>query len=121
MPFAPIHGFWPLALTGILMLTPRHSAADPADAARDLDHLHLLAVGQRPESNLKEFAHHFKTVSGFRYKRLTGRHLWQISYHDRVLRREEDLEAVADYIWCNPVRAGLAPDAASYAFSNAPR
>jgi len=85
------------------------------------DHLHLLAVGQRPESNLKEFAHHFKTVSGFRYKRLTGRHLWQISYHDRVLRREEDLEAVADYIWCNPVRAGLAPDAASYAFSNAPR
>jgi len=33
--------------------------------------------------------------------------LWQSSFHDRAIRREEDLQAVARYIVTNPLRAGL--------------
>ncbi|MGF6203810.1 REP-associated tyrosine transposase [Pseudomonas laurylsulfatiphila] len=33
--------------------------------------------------------------------------LWQKGFHDRAIRREEDLLAVARYIIANPIRAGL--------------
>ncbi|MFJ3484111.1 REP-associated tyrosine transposase [Pseudomonas sp. NPDC090202] len=33
--------------------------------------------------------------------------LWQRGYHDRAIRKEEDLQAVARYIVANPIRAGL--------------
>jgi REP element-mobilizing transposase RayT len=34
--------------------------------------------------------------------------LWQRGFHDRAIRREENLQAVARYIVANPLRAGLA-------------
>ena len=45
------------------------------------------------------------------------RRVWQDSFHDRALRAEEDLQAVADYILNNPVRAGLVDTADAYEFS----
>lgn len=33
--------------------------------------------------------------------------LWQRGFHDRAIRREEDLPSVARYVIANPVRAGL--------------
>lgn len=33
--------------------------------------------------------------------------LWQRGFHDRAIRREDDLHAVARYIVANPLRAGL--------------
>ncbi|CAI8978103.1 REP-associated tyrosine transposase [Pseudomonas serbica] len=33
--------------------------------------------------------------------------MWQKGFHDRAIRREEDLRAVARYIIANPLRAGL--------------
>jgi REP element-mobilizing transposase RayT len=33
--------------------------------------------------------------------------MWQKGFHDRAIRREEDLQAVARYIIANPLRAGL--------------
>ncbi|PUA47191.1 transposase [Pseudomonas protegens] len=33
--------------------------------------------------------------------------LWQKGYHDRALRRDEDLRVVARYLIANPIRAGL--------------
>jgi REP element-mobilizing transposase RayT len=33
--------------------------------------------------------------------------LWQRGFHDRAIRREEDVQAVARYIVANPIRAGL--------------
>jgi putative transposase len=80
------------------------------------DHLHLLVSGQ-DESSLPAFVRHFKQLSGHRYKREHGAQLWQISYYDHVLRRDEDLLAIARYIWDNPVRAGLAQDRSEYPFS----
>ncbi|MCF8077663.1 MAG: transposase [Desulfobacterales bacterium] len=36
-----------------------------------------------------------------------GRRLWQRSFYDHLLRKEEDVRTVAQYIWENPVRAGI--------------
>ena len=80
------------------------------------DHLHVLVSG-RGRSSLQAFVHHFKQLSGYRYKREHGAHLWQISYYDHVLRRDEDLQALARYIWDNPVREGLVQSRTEYPFS----
>ena len=83
------------------------------------DHMHLLVQGSE-DSRLTSFMKRFKQVSGFRYKQTFQRLLWQRSYYDRVLRVEDDLAVVADYIWNNPVRAGIVETPSAYPF-NGPR
>ncbi len=81
------------------------------------DHLHLLA---RTPAGIRfdEFIRHFKQLTGFRLPREgTAKWVWQPSYYDHAVRREEDLGEVADYIWSNPVRAGLVQEATEYPFS----
>jgi putative transposase len=82
------------------------------------DHLHLL-LRTPGDADLVAFVRFFKQLSGYAYRRLTAdpETLWQTSYHDHVLRREEDLCAVARYIWENPVRAGLVESARDYPYS----
>jgi len=75
------------------------------------DHLHLLVLGDE-RARLIRLVQHFKQATGFRHSGL-----WQRSFYDRVLRREEDLSDIADYIWSNPVVAGLAGDAREYPHS----
>lgn len=58
----------------------------------------------------------FKQTSGYRFKAKRGQPLWQRSFYDHVLRGEEDMEEVAEYIWNNPVRAGLAEEREEYPF-----
>ncbi len=83
------------------------------------DHLHLLVRGS-DGSPLKAFVSLFKQRSGYRYRQQMHRPLWQRSFYDHVLRREEDIQAVAEYIWNNPVQAGLATAPGSYPFSGPP-
>ncbi|POA35116.1 MULTISPECIES: transposase [unclassified Pseudomonas] len=40
--------------------------------------------------------------------------LWQSGYHDRAIRKEEDLQAVARYIVATPLRAGLVKKIGDY-------
>jgi len=40
--------------------------------------------------------------------------VWQHGYHDRAIRKDEDLLAVARYIVRNPIRAGLVSKAGDY-------
>ena len=42
------------------------------------------------------------------------RRIWQKGFHDRALRRDEDLVAVARYVVSNPVRAGLVERSGDY-------
>ena len=58
----------------------------------------------------------FKQESSFAFKKRYKNSLWQRSYYDRVLRKEETLKEVAWYIMNNPVRKGLVDDYRSYAF-----
>jgi putative transposase len=80
------------------------------------DHVHLL-VEMMPDISLKDFTKHFKQLSGFRIKAITGVSVWQQSYHDRLLRREDSIADVANYIWENPVRAGLVEERHTYPYS----
>ena len=40
--------------------------------------------------------------------------IWQAGYHDRALRRDEDVVKVARYIIANPLRAGLVDKVGNY-------
>ncbi len=40
--------------------------------------------------------------------------LWQEGYHDRALRKEEDLQQIARYIVANPLRGGLVDKIGDY-------
>jgi putative transposase len=46
-----------------------------------------------------------------------SRSLWQRSFYDHALRKEEALADVARYIWENPVRAGIVEPALEYPWS----
>jgi putative transposase len=81
------------------------------------DHLHLLVQGQEEDADLKKFVALFKQRTGFVFKQRTGRPLWQASYFDRALRRDEDLQAVADCVLQNPVKEGLAAEVHLYPLS----
>ena len=81
------------------------------------NHLHLLAQGEHEEANLATFMQRFKQLSSYRHKKDTGEQLWERSYYDHVVRRDEDLRDIAAYIWQNPVKAGLAADATRYPYS----
>ncbi|AUG38363.1 transposase [Pseudomonas chlororaphis] len=45
--------------------------------------------------------------------------VWQRGYHDRGIRKEEDLQAVARYIVANPLRAGLVKRVGDYSLWDA--
>jgi len=81
------------------------------------NHVHLLVAGLTATSRLKPFMEQFKQITGFAFKQEHRVPLWHRSYHDRVLRREESIESVANYIWANPVRAGIVESAEDYPYS----
>lgn len=43
--------------------------------------------------------------------------LWQASFYDHALRKEESVTGIAAYIWENPVRAGLVDEPWQYRWS----
>jgi putative transposase len=82
------------------------------------DHLHLVAAGEQPSSDVRAFVSKAKQASAFAHqRRFGGERLWQRSYWDRVLRREEDTWTVVRYVLANPVRAGLVSHPLEYPFS----
>ena len=80
------------------------------------DHLHLL-LGGEDGSDLIRLIRQFKQLTGYRFKKETGKSLWQKSYYDHILRKEEDVVNVVKYILGNPVRKGLVENADEYPFS----
>jgi putative transposase len=45
--------------------------------------------------------------------------VWAVGFHDRALRHEDDLRAMARYVVLNPVRAGLASSVLAYPYWDA--
>jgi REP-associated tyrosine transposase len=84
------------------------------------DHLHWL-VQLRPGRNLSHVVQLAKGRSAFGINRALGTRdcVWQQSFHDRALRREENLEDAARYVVCNPLRAGLVRRLNEYALWDA--
>lgn len=71
------------------------------------DHLHWLV-----QLETRELPVLMRRVKGGSARRLNARlgwsgRFWQDGFHDRAIRREEDVRAVARYVVANPLRAGL--------------
>ncbi|MDG9758959.1 transposase [Pseudomonas sediminis] len=71
------------------------------------DHLHWLIALQ--QGSISDLMRRIKGRSAKRINALVDRQgkLWQDGFHDRALRREEDVLPAARYIVANPLRAGL--------------
>jgi len=72
------------------------------------DHVHLI-VTPFAELAIATILQRIKSASAYRVNRLLGRRssLWQRESFDRILRSDENLYAKREYIFNNPVRAGL--------------
>jgi len=80
------------------------------------DHAHLLVEGATERADFRRFAKMSKQRSGAAHALRCGGRLWQEGYHDRILRKDEDVKEIARYILENPARAGLVRAPADYPY-----
>jgi len=79
------------------------------------DHLHwLFALAEK--NSLPEVIRLLKGRSAIGLNRILQRQgpIWQKSFYDHALRRDEDVWLVAQYIIANPLRRGLVEDVLDY-------
>ncbi|MEJ2430336.1 MAG: transposase [Deltaproteobacteria bacterium] len=78
------------------------------------DHIHLLLQ----DTQLVDFVRIFKGRMTPKARKIKpAKRLWQRSFFDHALRKEESLVDVACYIWENPVRATLVESPKEYQWS----
>jgi REP element-mobilizing transposase RayT len=82
------------------------------------DHLHIIVSPGESTLPLSKFLNIFKgrTTEVFKDKE-NLRKIWQRSAFDHVIRTEENLKAVIEYIMNNPVRKGIVEKADEYPYS----
>jgi putative transposase len=85
------------------------------------DHVHLLVTPIADGCSSLLYIDRFKGWCG-RMMRLEGYEgdIWQRGSYDHLVRKEEDLLALGEYILANPVRKGLSEDVESYLWSGIP-
>ena len=78
------------------------------------DHLHWLMIPGTEA--LDAVVRRVKSRSARSIHRVFGTRgtLWQKGYHDRAVRKDEDIRAMARYIIANPLRAGLVESIGDY-------
>jgi REP-associated tyrosine transposase len=81
------------------------------------DHLHLELAGQSEDSDAIRLVHDFKGIATAAARRMGVRKLWEKGFYDHILSDNDDHEAVAWYIFNNPVRKGLVQDARDWPYS----
>jgi putative transposase len=81
------------------------------------DHIHLEAVGIAAESRLSGFMRTWKGTSTVPLRELGFDDPLQKTYWDHILRPEDDPNAVAWYIFNNPVRKGLVNDPRAWPYN----
>jgi putative transposase len=83
------------------------------------DHFHWLIDLKR--GSLSELMQKTKSLSTRAVNMTSGRKgsLWQPGFHDRALRREENLVKMARYVVANPLRAGLVGKLGDYSLWDA--
>lgn len=78
------------------------------------DHFHwLLQLGQCDLGRLLQRVKSRSAKTINQCLQRSGR-VWQSGYHDRALRREDDIRDIARYIVANPLRAGLVKQLGNY-------
>ncbi|TKJ40063.1 hypothetical protein CEE37_10015 [candidate division LCP-89 bacterium B3_LCP] len=81
------------------------------------DHIHLLLQGNGTYSII-DLIREFKSKSTIQSREfgLSGK-IYQTSFYDHFLRKDEDIEKHTRYILENPVRKGIVKSMAEYSFS----
>lgn len=84
------------------------------------DHLHLLFTLSHVDS-LQGVVQKVKSNTARELKGydLSLGQVWARAFHDRALRRDEDVRGIARYVVLNPVRAGLVRRVGDYSYWNA--
>jgi len=84
------------------------------------EHLHLLFTVDN-EMTVEKAMQLVKGNFSFRAKRELGytREIWQRGFSDVRITDEDSFRAHQEYIWENPVKAGLAKSAEAYPYSSA--
>jgi len=102
---------WDLIMKGHLM-----SHSNLICACLMPDHLHVI---QSPaKENIIDLIGRWKSfTTTILRKEFHVQSLWQRSFYDRAVRKEEDLRTLAEYTINNPVRAGLVKLAGDYQYS----
>jgi REP element-mobilizing transposase RayT len=78
------------------------------------DHLHWLI---NDAASMRQLVYSFKSYSTYAARTLGHKNkIWQRSYWDRVVRRNEDWNEVAEYVVHNPVRKGMVADRREYPY-----
>ena len=78
------------------------------------DHVHAVVSATREDCDFIKWVNLWRQLSGYEFKRRTGRHLWQEGYWDRTLLSEEELVFATAYTVANPVRKGWVKDSSEY-------
>jgi REP element-mobilizing transposase RayT len=74
------------------------------------DHLHIVVAGTQDDVNLVKFINDYKQKTGFWLSQNQPGVSWQKDFYDHILRKDESLPAVIQYILDNPRRKGLVAD-----------
>jgi REP element-mobilizing transposase RayT len=80
-----------------------------------LDHVHILVFNV--EGSLLDFMRLLKGRIAHGLREDVAGAVWQRSFHDHLIRRNEDIAATLRYLLENPVRAGLARKWTKYPWS----
>lgn len=117
----PLFADWRCAWTAAACMASAETWADARLLCWVLmpDHWHgLLALGDLP---LAEVMRRAKGRIAREVNRARGRGgtVWMEGFHDRAMRREEDLRLMARYLIANPLRAGLVEDVGQYPYWDA--
>jgi putative transposase len=83
------------------------------------EHVHIIAQ-PRGAHNISQFMASFKKHSARKLNRAIGRtsRVWRKEFFDHMVRSDEHLHELIDYIHDNPVRRGLASTADRWEFSS---
>ena len=68
------------------------------------NHIHVILIFEQAEIALPEFWRRFKAITSFKTRKngFTGKTLWQKNYFEHVIRNEEALDKIREYIRNNP-------------------
>jgi len=83
------------------------------------NHVHLLVTPAVPLPKLTKSLKGIMAKRGNAMLTLTGSSFWQEESYDHLVRHEQELEKIRNYIEQNPVRAGLVREASAYRWSSA--
>jgi len=81
------------------------------------DHCHLQLQSLDATRDFLRLLKSLKIKTSRRFLQKAGQTLWQHAFFEHILRRPDEIQSVAWYIWLNPVRKGIVNHPQDYTFA----